>query len=79
MNKRMRGTIKWYHKEKHFGFILSDEDNREIFFHIDDVQGFAPAENMLVEFEMGLDRMKREKAMNIKTVTVGVNNADTDR
>ena len=70
MNKRMRGRIKWYHGKKHFGFIIGDEDNREVFFHIDDCRGFSPEETMPVEFEIGLDRIKREKAMNIRTVTV---------
>lgn len=74
MSQRISGRIKWYHKEKHFGFILSDDDNREVFFHINDCQGFVPAENIPVDFEMGLDRMKREKAMSIRTVTVGVKN-----
>ena len=71
MSIRKSGIIKWYHKEKHFGFILSDEDNREVFFHINDCHKFTPTENMPIEFEMGLDRTKREKAMNIRTVTVG--------
>jgi len=30
MNKRVKGVIKWY-SEKHFGFLLTDEDNKEVF------------------------------------------------
>ena len=70
-SKRIKGIIKWY-SNKHFGFLLTDEDNREIFFHINDCAGFIPVEGDAIEFEMGLDRNSRPKATNIKSVSVGV-------
>jgi len=68
MRKR-KGSVKWFNQKKKFGFILS-KDNAEVFFHINDCKNFTPKENMTVEFETGLDRMSRKKAINI--VGVGV-------
>ena len=76
MNKRKNGTIKWFNWQKKFGFIVSDQENMEIFFHINDCVGFQPEEELTVEFEMGLDRTNRPKAMNIKVVSVGVRNGN---
>lgn len=73
MSKRIRGIVKWYHSQKHFGFLLTDEDNREVFFHVNDCRGFEPKENISVEFDLGLDKRGRAKAINIKKrVCVGV-------
>ena len=67
----MRGTIKWYHITKHFGFLLADEGNREVFFHVNDCRGFVPEEGIYIEFEPGLDRKGRPKAVKINRVCVG--------
>lgn len=75
MSKRSVGFVKWYHEKKHFGFLIKSDENREVFFHIDDFdEGVNPEINMPVEFDLGFDRQGRSKAMNIKAVTVGVNN-----
>ena len=68
----MQGVIKWYHTTKHIGFLVTDNDNREIFIHINDCLGFTPRAGMPVEFEMGLDTKGRSKAIRIKRVGVGV-------
>lgn len=70
----MRGIVKWYHSDKHFGFLMADENNGEIFFHINDCIGFSPTENMPVEFESGFDRKGRPKAVKINRVSVGGSN-----
>lgn len=73
MSQRISGVVKWYHSVKHFGFLLSDKDNREVFFHINDIKGFEPEENIPVDFELGSDKKGRPKAINIKKrVCVGV-------
>jgi len=41
MNK---GVIKWYSTKKHFRFLLTDEDNREVFFYVNDRGDFVPQE-----------------------------------
>jgi len=71
MNEPIKGIIKWY-SQKHFGFLLTAKDNKEVFFHIDDCNSFTPQEGAPVEFEMGLDRKGRPKATNIKSVCVRV-------
>ena len=72
MSKHIKGIIKWY-SDKNFGFLLTDEDNKEVFFHINDCNSFVPQEGIHVEFEMGLDKNGRPKAINI-TAYAGVGN-----
>lgn len=72
MSARIAGLVKWYHKDRHFGFIVSNGDNREVFFHINDCKEFEPIEELPVEFTLGSDSKGRQKALNIRTVTVGV-------
>jgi cold shock CspA family protein len=70
-SKRISGIIKWYHTNKHFGYLLAD--NREVFFHIDDCGDFTPEEGLMVDFEPGFDNKGRAKAIRItECVTVGV-------
>jgi cold shock CspA family protein len=66
---RKTGVVKWWSDSKKFGFI-SDEDNSEIFYHINDVEHFSPAIGQTVEFEMGKDRNGRIKAVKIRRVGV---------
>lgn len=61
----MKGTIKWYNETKHFGYLLTEGDNREVFFHVNDCNGFVPKESMAVEFEHGVDSKGRSKAIKI--------------
>lgn len=67
----MRGVIKWYSEDKHFGYLLTINENREVFFHINDCTNFVPGEMMPVEFEYGQDRKGRLKAIRINRVCVG--------
>ena len=64
----MLGTVKWFHTIKHIGFLITDQDNREIFMHINDCQRFVPEAGMPVEFEMGFDGKGRAKAVRIQRV-----------
>ena len=69
---RERGSIKWFSPQKKFGYILTDKANEELFFHINDCGKFPPKEGLRVEFDLGSDRIGRKKAINIKSVCVGV-------
>ena len=73
---RETGTIKWYSQQKKFGYILNSKANEEIFFHINDCGELTPEEGLRVEFDLGSDRMGRRKAVNIKSVCVGVSDAE---
>ena len=66
MDKNMRGTIKWFHRTKHIGFLITNDGNREVFVHINDCIGFSPEVGMPVEFEVGQDGKGRAKAVRIK-------------
>ena len=66
MNKSMRGVVKWYHPGKHIGFLVTDQENRELFMHVNDCAGFIPEVGVVVEFELGLDKQGRPKAIRIK-------------
>ena len=69
---RQEGRIKFYHRKKHFGFIVSHDENREVFFHIVDCKDFFPEENLQIEFNLGLDPKGRTKALNILPKGVSV-------
>ncbi|UQB41361.1 cold shock domain-containing protein [Thiomicrospira microaerophila] len=53
----MRGTIKFYNKKKGFGFINTDEHDKDIYFHIKNWEGAAlPETNDSVEFDTELGK-----------------------
>lgn len=68
MSERLKGKIKWMNCRGDFGFILSG-DNKEVFFHKSDCLGFFPIEGLQIDFEIGLDKQDRKKAVNIKSAS----------
>ncbi|MBL7197760.1 MAG: cold shock domain-containing protein [Candidatus Omnitrophica bacterium] len=74
--KSKRGSIKHYNKTKNFGFLLSEIDNKEYFFHVNDCKGFSPIEGVEVEFEEGFDKQGRAKAVKVTQVSVGVSDEE---
>lgn len=60
------GTIKWYSKEKGFGFITPDEGGRDIYFqstNIETEEEFRDGHR--IEFELVMGR-KGPEAIHIK-------------
>ena len=49
----MKGTVKFFNKTKGFGFIISDEDEKEYFVHFSDILDDAEiVDGDIVEFEV---------------------------
>ena len=64
----MKGTVKWFNKEKGFGFITG-EDGKDIFAHFSQIQkdGFKTLnENEEVTYDV-IEGQKGPQAANIKT------------
>ena len=59
----MKGTVKWFNTEKHFGFITG-EDGKDYFVHDSQVSGGLD-EGDEVEFE-GVVEEKGPQAKNVK-------------
>lgn len=65
----MKGKIKWFGKEKGFGFITG-EDGLDIFFHISNVKGSElPDSGDAVSFEVETKRDGRSKASAVTIVS----------
>ena len=63
----MKGKVKWFNARKGFGFIEM-EDGKDIFVHINDIEGGATLnDGDDVEFEPA-DSPKGPKATNVKKV-----------
>ena len=63
---QMKGTVKWFNKEKGFGFITG-EDGKDVFAHFSQIQkeGFKELfEGQEVEFEI-TEGQKGPQASNI--------------
>ncbi|MDB2426189.1 cold-shock protein [bacterium] len=58
------GTIKFFNASKGFGFITQD-DGKDLFFHISEIQGQEPQDGDKVEYEVG-EGKKGPCATNVK-------------
>jgi len=64
-----RGTVKWFDKEKNYGFIQSDTDKKEYFVHISNVENMEKTldKGQRVEFEIGQGQ-KGPQAINVRNL-----------
>lgn len=64
-----KGTVKWFNKDKGFGFILPDEGGRDVYVHVNnlDAADHVLADGQRVEYEMGMGR-KGPEAIKVKPI-----------
>jgi len=48
----MEGTVKWFNKNKNFGFITPSDGSKDVFVHSSEVKGGDITENDKVTFEI---------------------------
>ncbi len=63
----MRGKIKFYKKDKGFGFITPDDGSPDVFFHISAVDGTEEdiRQDAKVNFDIAAGKNGRPKAINV--------------
>jgi CspA family cold shock protein len=65
----MKGTVKWFNKDKGFGFIAPDEGGRDVYVQASNVQtpDQALQDGQRVDYEMTMGR-KGPEAIDVKPV-----------
>ena len=65
-----QGTVKWFNKEKGFGFINIENEERDIFVHYSQIQivGYKELfENDVVKFDL-IEKESGLQAINVKKI-----------
>ena len=68
--KQVQGTVKWFNKEKGFGFINIENEERDIFVHYSQIQivGYKElCENDVVKFDL-IEKDSGLQAINVKKI-----------
>jgi CspA family cold shock protein len=68
---KFTGTVKWFSKEKGYGFITRDDNKGDVFVHFSAIQqrGFKTLqEGQKVEFEVEQDA-KGPRAKNVRVIS----------
>jgi len=61
------GTVKWFDKNKGFGFIAPDDGGRDVYVQVTNIEtpDSSLSDGQRVEFEMGMGR-KGPEALHVK-------------
>jgi cold shock protein len=62
-----KGTVKFFNKDKGFGFITPDGGGKDVFVHANDINGAILNEGTKVEFEV-VQGKKGPQASGVKVV-----------
>lgn len=63
----MNGTVKWFNKDKGFGFIKPDDGGKDIYVHASRIEATDLSDGQRVEFEVTMGR-KGPEAINVKSI-----------
>ena len=63
----VNGKVDFFHDRKGYGFIVSDDSDEDVFFHMDDVDGPDLNEGDEVEFDLE-SSPKGPRAANVQRV-----------
>ena len=67
----MRGTVKFYSEEKGYGFVVRDDGQKDVFFHVYQLQA-AGLQNIaagdVIEFDIAPGRSGKFEAVGISLV-----------
>lgn len=36
---KVTGTLKFFYENDHYGFLVGDQDGKDVFYHMDDMKG----------------------------------------
>ena len=62
----MKGSVKWFSKEKGYGFILAEDGSKDLFFHVSEYKSHEQIENgTSVSFEIGEGKGGKRAARNV--------------
>jgi len=63
------GKVKWFNKRKKYGFIIKDDDGKDIFFHLTGISDPILRNDVFSSQNVAFSIMKEEKgekAVNVK-------------
>ena len=68
---KMEGTVKWFDKEKGFGFIIPEGGGRDVFLHIYDMRGVNgnrpyPEQGQRVRYKLLVTAKDQHRAKDVE-------------
>lgn len=75
----MQGVVKFYNVDKGFGFVVPENGDKDLFFHVSEcAEGYIPAEGDAVSFTEGSGKDGRPAAKAVSPAEGGASMAQQD-